>query len=142
MITDWQGYGLQKQRALELATMDWVLNIDADETVSEHLKQEIYHAMQKNSADAYRIAIHLNFYGKPLYYSWSPKRHIRLFKRQNAKYNDNIVHEAINLPAKTKIGQMHSPILHHSFQDISHALYKLNHVETNVPRVLETVRLR
>lgn len=124
--TDWQGYGIQKQRALERATGDWVLNLDADESVSEDLKQAICTAMTQDKADAYRIPILLNFYGRPLYYSWSPKRHVRLFKRQGACYSDNLIHEAVLLPPQTRIGKLKQAIQHHSFQDLSHALYKMN----------------
>lgn len=124
--TDWPGYGIQKQRALDYATGTWVLNIDADESVSEALRQDICHVMQRDQADAYRIPILLNFYGKSLYYSWSPKHHVRLFKRVGVRYNENRVHEAVLLPAKAKIGQLKSGIQHHSIQDITHALHKLN----------------
>jgi glycosyltransferase involved in cell wall biosynthesis len=124
--TDWQGYGRQKQRALDRARGTWVLNLDADESVDAELKKAICLAIAQNKADAYRIPIHLNFYGKPLRYSWSPKRHVRLFKRQGARYSDNIIHEAVLLPPKAKIGKIKQAIHHHSFQDISHALYKMN----------------
>lgn len=124
--TDWQGYGIQKQRALDYATGTWVLNLDADESVSDELRQSICKVMQKNKADAYRVPIHLNFYGKSLYYSWSPKHHVRLFKRAGARYTDNIVHEAIVLPPKAKIGQLKLGIQHHSFRDITHAVHKMN----------------
>src|SRR5262245_16878277 len=39
--TDWPGYGIQKNRALEKATSGWVLSLDADEAVSADLQQEI-----------------------------------------------------------------------------------------------------
>ena len=39
--TDWQGFGMQKSRALALARCDWVLSIDADERVSPELQAEI-----------------------------------------------------------------------------------------------------
>ncbi|MFI4962343.1 MAG: glycosyltransferase family 2 protein [Legionellales bacterium] len=124
--TDWEGYGVQKQRALERATSTWVLNLDADESVTEELKTAICSAIEQDHVDAYRIPILLNFYGKSLYYSWSPKRHIRLFKRLGAKYSDNIIHEAIILPPKAKTARLKKAIQHHSFQDISHALHKMN----------------
>lgn len=124
--TDWQGYGVQKQRALERATGDWVLNLDADEWVDEALRQAILAAINSHAADAYRIPIRMNFYGKPLRFSSSPKRHIRLFKRAQACYSTDIVHEKIQLPAGARIGHIQQAIMHHSFQDLSHALYKLN----------------
>lgn len=124
--TDWQGYGVQKQRALNYATGDWVLNIDADESISPVLKHTIEEAMQCNEADAYRIPIRMNFYGKPLRFSSSPSRHIRLFKRTGASYSQDIVHEKIVLPPNKTIKSLKEAIEHHSFQDVSHALYKIN----------------
>ena len=41
--TDWQGFGVQKQRALNKATGDWVLSIDADEIITLELRAEIEH---------------------------------------------------------------------------------------------------
>jgi glycosyltransferase involved in cell wall biosynthesis len=125
-LTDWSGYGVQKQRALEKATGDWVLNLDADESVSPELQKEIKKAMVANKKEAYRIPIQMVFYNKPLKYSSSPKRHIRLFKRANAQFSKDIVHEKIILPAGSRIGKIKKAIKHHSFQDVSHVLYKLN----------------
>lgn len=125
-MTDWPGYGVQKQRALSKAKGDWVLNLDADESVSEALQQEIKKAMDMNVADAYRIPIQMFFYNQPLKYSASPKRHIRLFKRANASYSNDIVHEKIQLPPNIKIAKLKNAIMHHSYQDVSHVLYKLN----------------
>lgn len=124
--TDWQGYGIQKQRALAKASCQWVLNLDADESVSDELKQAICDAIAKNKADAFRIPIILNFYDKPLYFSWSPKRHIRLFKRDGARYSENLIHEAVVLPENAKVGKLKPAIQHHSFQDVTHALHKMN----------------
>lgn len=124
--TDWPGYGAQKQRALLKATGDWVLNLDADEAVSKNLQQEIIQAIKVDGADAYRIAIQMNFYNQPLNYSSSPKRHARLFKRAGAYFSTDIVHEKIILPDGARIRVLQNSIMHHSFQDISHVLYKMN----------------
>ncbi len=123
---DWQGYGIQKQRALMQATGDWVLNIDADESITPELRKEIEEAIAANEADAYRIPIQMFFYNQPLKYSASPQRHIRLFKRTNAQYSHDIVHEKIILPPNARIAKLDSAIMHHSYRDLSHVLYKLN----------------
>ena len=125
-LTDWQGYGVQKQRALERATGDWVLNIDADESVTDALKHDILMSITQDNVDAYRIPILLNFYGKQLSHSWCPQHHIRLYKRDGARYTNNIVHEEVLLPPNAHVSQLKSVIHHHSFQDISHALHKMN----------------
>ena len=124
--TDWQGYGVQKQRALAHASGDWVLSIDADESIDASLHREMVAAMLTNNKDAYRIPIQMYFYGKPLRFSSSPDRHIRLFKREGANFSSDIVHEKIQLPAAARVGQLKHTIQHHSFQDIRHALYKIN----------------
>ncbi|KTD31486.1 glycosyltransferase family 2 protein [Legionella maceachernii] len=124
--TDWQGYGIQKQRALALATKEWVLNLDADESVNAELKAVIQKAIASDHADAYRIPIRMNFYGFPLRFSSSPKRHVRLFKREGARYSSDIVHEKVVLPPSARISRIKKAIMHHSFQDVSHALYKIN----------------
>ena len=124
--TDWPGYGIQKQRALTYATGDWILNLDADEVVTEALRHELLKAMQEDKADAYHSPIHLNFYGQSLSYSWSPKHHIRFFKRLGAHYTENIVHESIALPSHSRIGKLKNAIQHYCLQDVSHALQKMN----------------
>jgi glycosyltransferase involved in cell wall biosynthesis len=123
--TDWKGYGIQKQRALAYATSDWVLNLDADEWVDDALKSAITSAMLSNQ-DAYRVPIQLCFYGTKMHYSGSPSRHIRLFKREGALYSNDIVHEKVMLPPTFKIDQLHTPIWHDSYRDVSHALDKMN----------------
>jgi glycosyltransferase involved in cell wall biosynthesis len=124
--SEWKGYGVQKQRALAYASGDWILNLDADESVESVFQDTVLRHIKANDADAYRIPVRMYFYGKPLRYSSSPKRHIRLFKRQGARFSTDIVHEKIILPEKAKVGQLHNPIMHHSFHDISHVLYKMN----------------
>jgi len=41
--TDWPGYGIQKQRALEQANCDWALAIDADEALRRTRRLVCYH---------------------------------------------------------------------------------------------------
>lgn len=124
--TDWQGYGVQKQRALSYASGEWVLNLDADEYLSDSLALKIQEVIGRASKEAWRIPIKMCFYDQPLHHSSSPSRHIRLFKREGARYSEDIVHEKILLPSHYSIGQLKEPILHHSFKDVSHALYKMN----------------
>ncbi|WP_367606301.1 glycosyltransferase family 2 protein [Legionella sp. W05-934-2] len=124
--TDWPGYGKQKQRALDHCKGDWILNLDADECVSAELQSVILASLKEDNQDAYRIPVIMHFYGKPLPHCSSPTRHARLFKRQGARFSDDIVHEKIILPAGSRVGQLKAPILHQSFQDISHVLSKIN----------------
>ncbi len=125
-VTDWQGYGVQKQRALARATSTWILNIDADEEVSEPLKHAILAIMRDDTYDACKIPIRMCFFDKVLRFSSSPTRHARLFRREGAHFSADIVHEKIVLPASFKVKQLKAPLYHHSYRDISHVIEKLN----------------
>jgi glycosyltransferase involved in cell wall biosynthesis len=125
-ITDWQGYAVQKQRALDRVTGDWVLNIDADESISEPLKESIQKAITNPAADGYRIPILLYFYGKERPRSSCTTKHLRLYRPKDACYSTALVHEEVLLPPTAKVFPLNHPIHHHSFQDLSHALYKMN----------------
>lgn len=133
--SEWKGYGVQKQRALEHASGDWVLNLDADESVESDFQQAVIYHIKANVADAFRIPVRMYFYGKPLRYSSSPKRHIRLFRRVGARFSNDIVHEKIILPAHARVGKLREPIMHHSFHDISHVLYKMNRYSSYSARI-------
>lgn len=124
--TDWKGYGVQKQRALRHCNGDWVLNLDADEWVSASLQSAILKAMQNEHYQAWRIPIVMTFYEQALPHCSSPSRHARLFRRDGAHFSEDIVHEKIVLPDDVNIGQIKTPIMHRSFRDVSHALYKIN----------------
>lgn len=93
---DWPGFGPQKNRALDLATGDWVLSIDADERVTPELAREIQAALATPKADAYEIARLSEFCGRFIRHSgWWPDYVLRLFKRGTARFNDVAVHERV-----------------------------------------------
>lgn len=124
--TDWQGFGIQKQRALSHATGDFVLNLDADEWVTPALQAQIQAILKHPTADAYRIPIRMCFYDSVLKFSASPSRHARLFKREGAYFSSDPIHEKIVLPCTARIQQLRAPIVHHSFHDLHHAIAKMN----------------
>lgn len=108
VITDWQGFGIQKNRAIDMATSEWILSIDADELVSMELKQEIEEVIrksdnQKTGSDksnynqlAYKIPRSSNYCGRFMKHSgWSPDYVTRLFRRGYARFSDDLVHESL-----------------------------------------------
>ncbi len=122
----WPGFGPQKNRALDLATCDWVLSIDADERVPPALAQEIRHALAHGSEGlAYDIP-RLSWYcGKFIRHAgWRPDHVLRLFPRRHARFSDDLVHERVvtDLPRK----QLHNDLLHYSYRDFSQVLAKVD----------------
>lgn len=95
---EWVGYGRQKNLALEKATGEWVLNIDADERVTKELAGEMKEAIQRNQYNGYYIPNKAYFLGKWIRHSgWYPDYHLRLFKRGKGRFNERMVHEAVEV---------------------------------------------
>ena len=96
--SDWQGYGVQRQRAQSHASGDWVLMIDADEHVSAELKQSIQHVLQQDDRNkAYSMAILPWCFGRFLRHGgWYPAYKVRLYAKDKAAYGDQRVHEKLD----------------------------------------------
>lgn len=122
--TDWPGYGPQKQRALEKATSDWVLSIDADEALSPELRDEIESVLNSQPPEiAFRLPWAVVVFGKRLDHGRSARAPLRLFRRAGARFSDVQVHEKIVLPPG-KIGRMQGRLRHFTHRDFGHYLNK------------------
>ena len=122
-----EGYGQQKQFGAEQAANNWILSLDADEVVTDELKQEISTLLQKEPImhGGYNIPFSLFYMGRILRYSGTGNEiHLRLFDRTKGRFTEVRVHEGveINGPAGTLKGK----IIHYSYRDLSHHLHKIN----------------
>lgn len=132
---DWPGFGKQKNRALDLATCDWVFSIDADERVTPELAEQIKAAInfeanldinndsendKKSNKEnhqfvAYEIPRLTQFCGQWIRHSgWTPDLVLRLFKRGSARFSNDLVHERIVQSVGT-CGKLTTPMLHFSY---------------------------
>lgn len=93
---DWQGYGIQRQRAQHYATGDMILMIDADERVTPELRAAIEQVLvAPPSRTVYSLGRSNLFLGRFMRHSgWYPDRVMRLYPR-TFRYNDNLVHESL-----------------------------------------------
>lgn len=122
--TDWPGYGPQKQRALELATQEWVLTIDADERVSPELQKKIPLLINDEHFDGYKVKRPLIFCGKLIRHANGTNYQLCLFKRKLAHFTPEIVHETIIVDGN--ISTVEEPLYHHSFEYVGDLLEKIN----------------
>lgn len=127
---DWPGFGPQKNRALSFAQGQWVLTIDADERVTDQLRAEILQAIeQQDDVSAYRFPRRSRYCGQFMLHSgWSPDWVVRLFRRGQAQFSDDLVHE--KLLVQGAVGELKSPLLHLSFPDFESVLDKANRYST------------
>ncbi|HQS60833.1 MAG TPA: glycosyltransferase family 2 protein [Polynucleobacter sp.] len=127
---DWPGFGPQKNRALELATGEWVLSLDADERLTPALRSEILTAIH-HPAHVNCFAIpRLSWYcGRFIRHSgWNPDYVDRLFKRGTARFSDDLVHE--RLIPQGPVAKLENPMLHFSFMNYSQVLQKIDRYST------------
>ena len=127
---DWPGFGPQKNRALDLATGEWVLSLDADERLTPALRSEILTAIHHSAhVDCFAIP-RLSWYcGRFIRHSgWSPDFVDRLFKRGTARFSDDLVHE--RLIPNGQVAKLENPMLHFSFMDFSQVLQKIDRYST------------
>ena len=98
MTEDWPGFGPQKNRALDLATGDWVLSLDADEWLTEASAAEIRSAIASanQGVAAYRLPRRSSFCGRLMRHSgWWPDHVVRLFRRACGRFSADMVHERL-----------------------------------------------
>jgi glycosyltransferase involved in cell wall biosynthesis len=123
--TDWPGFGPQKNRALDAASGEWVLSLDADERIGEALRAEILAAIVGPAHQAYMLPRLSSFCGHFIHHAgWYPDHIVRLFRRGSARFSDDLVHERI-VVAEGSTGRLTHPIVHYSYRDDSAYLRKL-----------------
>lgn len=127
--TDWPGFGPQKNRALNLASCDWVLSLDADEYLSEELQREIRAALSNLQVQAFRFPRSSSYCGQFIRHSgWYPDYVTRLFRRGTARFSADIVHEQLLVDGV--VGTLHADLRHESFKTVEDVLVKLNAYST------------
>lgn len=139
---DWPGYGNQKNRALARATGDWVLSLDADEYIDLEFSGQIRDAITLlNPPSAYRLRVAAIFCGKALRFGgWSSRYHTRLFRRSDARFSDDAVHERVVVDGKT--AQLGITIMNDTIESWSDAEDKISRYSTGAARQLITSGIR
>ena len=116
----WLGFSKQKQFAVDNAAHEWIFSLDADEVVSDKLRDEILKLKTaENIADGYKIP-RLSFYmNRPIRHGgWYPDWQIRFFNRRKGKWKDVMIHESVEINGQ--IGKLSGDILHYSVEDAAH----------------------
>jgi glycosyltransferase involved in cell wall biosynthesis len=126
----WPGYANQKNRAAEQATHDWILSIDADESLSEALEGEIWQ-LKKNGPrfDAYTMPRLAQYLGRWIHHSgWYPDRKVRLYDRRKARWEGAYVHESVKVNGR--VGHLQSNLLHFTTGSLSEHLKVMDRYTT------------
>lgn len=122
-----EGFGFQKNKALEHCSEEWVLFLDTDEIPNESLINSIRKviAQEISVAEVFTIEL-INHIGKKIikYGGWSGIYRERFFKKNAAKYSEDKVHEFLIYDSKAE--KLPGEILHFTYKDIHHHIEKSN----------------
>lgn len=124
-VTDWPGFGIQKNRALAKASSAWVLSLDADEVLTPELQTEIQQVLCRPGADAYYLTRRSFFCGHLIRFGdWRNDKVLRLFKRELGQFDISPVHE--KLMVQGHCAKLAGILLHYTADCLEDVLEKNN----------------
>jgi glycosyltransferase involved in cell wall biosynthesis len=135
-VRPFAGYGDQKRFAVDLASHDWVLSIDADEVITPALRDELLAFLGKGGGDAAGVEIPrtMVFLGRKFTHGAehaSPL--LRMFRRSLGGFTPAAVHERIDV--RGRVTRCGGEMLHYSYVSIEQYLQKFNAYTTAAARM-------
>lgn len=126
----WRGYAAQKNVASEAAAHDWILSLDADESLSESLEAELWQLKKSGPRyDGYTVPRLAQYLGKWILHSgWYPDRKVRLFDRRKSRWIGDFVHESVQVNGR--VGHLESNLLHFTCGSLSEHLKVMDRYTT------------
>ena len=133
----WKGHIAQKNSAAAKAAQDWILGLDADEVVSDALREEIRVCLTEGTAQKENAAFSFPrrtwYCGRWIGHGdWYPDRQVRLWRRGQATWGGIDPHD--KLLVEGKIGKLRADLHHYTNDSIN------QHVQKIVPYADEFVR--
>jgi glycosyltransferase involved in cell wall biosynthesis len=125
-IEEWNGFAKQKNSALQKASSDWVLSLDADEEVESALADEIQKVLLANPGTAGFWVPRKNYFlGRWMRHGgFYPDRKLRLFRRGAGSFEERLVHEDVRLEGAT--ANLKGHLLHHAYPSLESYIDHMN----------------
>ncbi len=112
------GFRDQKQFAVDQATHDHILVMDADESLSPELITSIRQLGEEWQVDACWINRLNHFAGRPIRHGgWHPDRIVRLFDRRICSYGPATIHESIQVGPTVQTSILAGDLIHQAYQN-------------------------
>ena len=117
---DWLGYAEQKNKAIDLATGEWILSLDADEVLTPALVAEIRDLMKGGVPDetsGFKIPRVLYIGDTPVRGGgFYPDAQLRLIRKSKGRFQPRIIHESIRVEGQVQ--QLKNDMLHYAYRDV------------------------
>jgi glycosyltransferase involved in cell wall biosynthesis len=129
-VRPWPGFAAQKNFALEQATGDWVLALDADERVTPELRARVARVLAADGpADGYSVPRRNMFWGAWVRHGGLyPDYQLRLFRRRAGRFLADAVHESVRVEGKVET--LGEALLHHSYRSLEDFVQRSNRYST------------
>ena len=133
-LRDWPGHIAQKNRALDAATHDWVLCVDADERVTPELRASILAALARpDLPDGFTVNRRTFYLGKWIRHGgWYPDRKLRLFRRSKGRWGGMDPHDHVYVEGRVE--HLAGDLLHFSYDSLSDHLRTIHAFTTTMAR--------
>lgn len=110
------GHIQQKNFAIDQSTSEWVLSLDADEALTEELRQNIIQVKSNPSFDGYRMNRLTNYCGNWVKHcGWYPDTKLRLVKKNSARWTGVNPHDRLEMNGNEETGWLKGDLLHFSY---------------------------
>ena len=129
-VRPWPGFAVQKNFALDQATGDWILSLDADERVTPELAERIKAIVAADGpADGYLIPRRNMFWGAWVRHGGLyPDYQLRLFRRGAGRFVEDAVHESVRVAGRVET--LGEALLHQSYRDLEDFVRRSNRYST------------
>jgi glycosyltransferase involved in cell wall biosynthesis len=125
VTTNKQNFHINKQMAIDMATKDWILQLDGDEQISPEQKEEIKKILENDNEEynGYWMPRKNWFLGRFLMKGGQyPDYTLRFYRKGKGRLPQKDVHE--QAVVEGKVGYLKSALLHYPYKDFSHYLNK------------------
>ncbi|MBC7949410.1 MAG: glycosyltransferase family 2 protein [Chitinophagaceae bacterium] len=130
-LEKFRGYIGQKNMAIQLASHNYILSLDADEALDVDLADAILNEKNSLAHRAYSMNRCTNYCGRYIRHGlWYPDRKIRLFDRRIAKWGGLNPHDKIQLEGEFPIHHLPGDILHYSFNTVEDLVWQNNRLSS------------
>jgi len=118
--------GRHRNYGYSLAKNEWVFSLDADERITDELREELKHFLKKEAEHVVFTVPIKAFIGERWvrHGGWYPGRKVRLFRKDNFKYEEVKVHPRVFYEGSC--GHLKHPILHYSYKNFHEFIESLN----------------
>ena len=134
-VRPWPGYVDQKNHAASLATHDWIFSLDADERVTDELRDEIRTLLQSEpTMRGFRMPRVSYYLGRWMRTTdMYPDYQLRLYDRRRARWDGLHVHESVKVETGV-VGYLKGELQHYPYKDLSEHLIRMDRYTTLAAR--------